>query len=88
MNNEKLFTTDLDGRGLLCYRTVATPDPQGQVWSMAVIKLLCDGETESSFIYDIARDAASANRIAELFCRHTVTPCTAGEVMEDLLAQA
>ena len=47
-----------------------------------------DGETESSFIYDIARDAATANRIAELFCRHTVTPCTAGEVMDDLLAQA
>ena len=88
MNNERLFTTDLDGRGMLCYRTVSTPDPQGRAWSMAIIKMQQDGETESSFIYDIARDAATANRIAELFCRHTVTPCTAGEVMDDLLAQA
>ena len=87
MNNERLFTTDLDGRGMLCYRTVSTPDPQGRAWSMAIIKLLSDGETESRFIYDIARDGESANRMAELFCRNTVTPCAASDVLDDLLAQ-
>ena len=87
MQNEKLFTTDFDGRGKISYRTVATPDSQGFAWSMAIIKLQNDSEIETRFLYDVARDAETANRMAEIFCRNTVTPCLAGEVIEDMLAQ-
>lgn len=87
MQNERLYTTDFDGRGRICYRTLATPDSEGSAWSMAIIKLLWDSETETRFLYDVARDAESANKMAELFCRNAVTPCAAGEVIEDMLAQ-
>ncbi|MBQ3100183.1 MAG: hypothetical protein IJC50_04250 [Clostridia bacterium] len=87
MQSERLFTTDFDGSGVIHYRTLATPDRQGIAWSMAIIKLQNDSEIESGFLYDVARDAQTANRMAELFCRNAVTPCTAQEVMEDMLAQ-
>ena len=73
--------------GEVQYKLVNTPeiDYGGCVWSLAVIKLLCDGEVESRLVYDVARERELALTVAETLCRNCVTPCCVTEVLDDLL---
>ena len=73
--------------GQVQYKLVNTPEPAsgGCVWSLAIIKLLPDGEVESRFVYDVARERELAMTVAEILCRNCVTPCCAAEVLDDLL---
>lgn len=86
--NELLLTAESREDGaLLEYRTVRTQARGGAsgIWSLAVIRQGADGEVESRFLYDIARDCRAATKLAELFCRNRVTPCCADELVDDLL---
>lgn len=87
MKTETLYTAPHNG-GALQYKLITTPDLDGTggIWSLALIRLESDGEVESRLLYDIARTPECAARIAALFCRHTVLPSTAVEVLDDLLA--
>ncbi len=87
IQTETLYTAPYDS-GVIHYKLTATPDLDGigQVWSLAIIKLLSDGEVETCYLYDIARDLESARMISDVFCRNGVTPCCAAELLDDLLA--
>lgn len=79
--------------GELQYKLICTPalkteekeERSSAVYSLAVIKLLSDGETESCFIYDVTREQRQALCLAEALCRGRVTPCCVPEIIDDLL---
>jgi hypothetical protein len=57
------------------------------VYSLLVVMLDSYGLNDSVFLYDIARDESSACEIVEVLSKNTVTPCTAGAILEDLFAE-
>ena len=77
---------------ILQYVTFCTEDTHlsdrelNKVYSLLVVKI--DGtydEHESLFVYDISRTRERALEIARVMCENAVTPCTVGEILDDIL---
>ena len=91
---EEIFTESLKDelRGVwLQYVVFCTPDPclsdsqLNRVYSLLVIMNNALQESETKFVYDISRTKQRALEIAAIMKEHTVTPCTVGDVLEDIL---
>ncbi len=58
----------------------------GKVFSLTVTKICCGGERrEVTHLHDISRRADDALRIFELVSRGLVTPCSAAEIVADII---
>ena len=78
---------------ILIYRLYESPpkenpesDVTQSVFSLTVTKISCrDEEKESVSLHDIARNEKDALYIFDKLSRCTVTPCTAAEIVSDLI---
>ena len=55
--------------------------------SYSLLIILYDeyGGTETNFLYDVTRNLAVAKALQSLLCDGAVTPCSANDVIEDML---
>ena len=67
----------------LTYRVL----PHDNVYSLLVVMIDSHGLNDSVFLYDIARDEASACEIIEILSKNSVTPCTVTAILEDLFSE-
>lgn len=86
---EKVFNENMGA--YLQYALIATQDmmpPEKNletVYSILIVKTAATHDSESFFIYDVARTPERARYIFDIMRDNSVTPCTAAEVLEDLL---
>lgn len=57
------------------------------VFSILCIEFDKDTVTDSEFVFDVASNARAAERIYDILCRNTVTPCCLFEVLDSLLCE-
>lgn len=74
----------------LQYRLVVTPDPYNKteyndIFSLLVIKLQSDHQSEVEFIYDISRTREKAFRLLSMLAENSVTPTAVQDIVEDFI---
>lgn len=86
---EEIFSDEING--YLQYKIISTRDPYikdktvSTVYSIAVIELKEIDIPEYFFMYDIARSRDKALTILNCLQRNAVTPCLAGNVLQDII---
>ena len=64
---------------------ILTDDRYSTVYSLLVVKSTDLDDTESFFMYDITRSYDEAQRLLNTLEHNTVTPCTAAEILEEII---
>ncbi len=84
-------TCENGGGFILQYSILCTQDPVimnpelNVVYSLLIVKHAAFDEVERFFAYDITRNAEKALHIIDMMHNNSVTPCTAYEILEELL---
>ena len=60
-------------------------DTGDDVYSILCVEYEGDTVTDSEFVFDISSNAADAQRIYDILCRNTVTPCSLFDVLDNVL---
>ncbi|MBR6513232.1 MAG: hypothetical protein IKT46_00210 [Clostridia bacterium] len=91
---EEIFTEvakDTDADIELRYSIISSVDAGNidrdlnKVYSLLIIAISETWGNDSLLVYDISRTAQRAVEIARLMCQNTVTPCTAYDILDDIL---
>lgn len=82
---------DCVGNYHLQYLMIISQDPLcaekrfSTVYSLMIVKIAKDEDAETYFAYDVARSPETARSILCVMRDNTVTPCTAYEVLDEIL---
>ena len=87
---QEIFESEIDA--YLQYKMICTRDPFkesdtlcNKVYSIIVLKLREYDVPESFFLYDVSRSYEKAMSILNCLRNNAVTPCIAGNVLQDII---
>jgi len=89
MGTEEIFNEELNA--YLQYKLICTPDPtrsnqrHNKIYSILVIKIGIQGDSETCFLFDISRNVQNALKILNKILYGSVTPCAAEDIVLEMI---
>lgn len=71
---------------ILIYRLFETKEEETYIYSLEIVKVSLGGTSiEKKYFYDISRSRKEGEQVFNTFSRALVPPCTASEILGDIL---